>query len=96
MRRSGRLVCLSGLGAASLWSAASAAPSDDVLIGQWRRENTLCRGLSGDDPLSGAACEKRQAIGRRLAKRGWCYGKQNQMAYQMQWHRCSADSLRPE
>lgn len=81
---------------ASASGDALAGPDPETLVVQWREQNTLCRGLPGDDPRSVAACEQRQGIGRALGQLGWCYGKRDQMAYQMQWHRCGAASLRPE
>lgn len=95
LRGAARLVCLA-LCAVGACDAASAAPHAEALIEAWREQNTLCRGLPGDDPRSVAACEKRQGIGRDLGRLGWCYGKRDQLAYQMQWHRCEAASLRPE
>lgn len=77
--------------------AMSAARAEDqpdarTLIAKWVEQNTLCRGLHGDDPRMQPACDERQRLGRELYKRGWCYGEKNQMAYQMQWHRCHANS----
>lgn len=66
------------------------------LIDQWRIQNTLCRGGSGDQPDTQRACEKRQEIGRALDNLDWCYGTKDQMAYQMQWHQCRAESNRYE
>jgi len=77
-------------------SYAQVQPGPQALIKQWTAQNTLCRGLSGDKPESQLACEERQRIGHALDRLGWCYGKKDQMAYQMQWHPCRADSNRYE
>lgn len=68
-------------------------PNVQALIAAWKEQNTLCRGLHGDDPRTQPACDERQRLGRALYERGWCYGEENQLAYQMQWHRCHANSV---
>ncbi|MFT3761643.1 MAG: hypothetical protein QM761_03325 [Pseudoxanthomonas sp.] len=96
------LVLLATLSAAALAACASArqapaappppAPDPQTLIAQWQEQNTLCRGLHGDDPRMQPACDERQRIGHALYQRGWCYGEEGEMGYQMQWRRCHADS----
>lgn len=66
------------------------------LIKQWQAQNSLCRGLHGDDPRMQPACDERQRLGRLLDRQGWCYGKKDQFGYQMQWHRCTPTSLHAE
>ncbi|WBV42539.1 hypothetical protein [Pseudoroseomonas cervicalis] len=53
-----------------------------------------CRGGSGDNPETHIACAERTEIGERLAVVGWCYGRQGQYGYQMNWHQCGRDSIR--
>ncbi|RFB96572.1 hypothetical protein B5K08_09425 [Rhizobium leguminosarum bv. trifolii] len=65
------------------------------LIAQWGEENGSCRGNSGDDPETWKACERRKAIGAKLDKIGWCYGREGEAGYQHQWHVCGQDSDRP-
>jgi hypothetical protein len=66
----------------------------DTLIQRWNDLNSHCRGGSGDDPKTLEACDERdQVVGRALEDIGWCYGKEDQAGYQMQWHKCEADSL---
>jgi hypothetical protein len=65
------------------------------LIAQWGEENGSCRGNSGDDPETWKACERREAIGAKLDKIGWCYGREGEAGYQHQWHVCGPDSNRP-
>jgi len=78
---------------ASLALAQSGNPAANR-IKQWQDQNSLCRGLPGDDPRSQAACARRQQIQGELQRTGWCYGRQGQIGAQMQWHRCGRDSLR--
>ena len=59
---------------------------------QRREQNTLCRGLHGDDPRTQPACDERQRLGRALYRQGWCYGEKGQTSDRMQWHRCHAGS----
>ncbi len=66
------------------------------LISQWQDENGSCRGGSGDSPQTMAACERREAIGNKLQTVGWCYGRDGEYGYQMQWHACGKTSNRPE
>lgn len=66
------------------------------LISQWQDENGTCRGSSGDSPQTLAACERREAIGNKLQTVGWCYGRQGEYGYQMQWHACGSTSNQAE
>lgn len=66
------------------------------LISQWQGENGSCRGGSGDSPQTMVACERREAIGTKLQTVGWCYGRDGEYGYQMQWHACVTNSNRPE
>lgn len=71
------------------------ATKPDRLISQWDRENTTCRGSSGDNPETLKACERREAIGAKLDRVGWCYGRKGEAGYQYQWHGCDQGSERP-
>jgi len=64
------------------------------LIERWHRENSSCRGGSGDAPETLVACSARERIGHDLAKLNWCFGKRGQFGYQMEWHSCEARSMR--
>lgn len=77
-------------------SSAKEQTAPEQLIEQWREQNSLCRGLHGDDPRMQPACDARQRSGRALDAQGWCYGKKDQMGYQMKWHPCGPDSLHVE
>lgn len=65
------------------------------LIKLWTEANTLCRGGSGDAPATRFACDRRQGYGQRLAELNWCYGRRGEQGYQMRWHPCRANSIRP-
>ncbi|ANY18662.1 hypothetical protein A6F68_00126 [Tsuneonella dongtanensis] len=74
-------------------TAATDAPSVGSMIDDWREYNGRCRGGSGDDAETWAACEKRDALGQSLKKANWCYGEKDQWAGDADWHRCSGTSL---
>lgn len=75
-----------------------AQPRGDAqtLIARWRDLNGVCRGGSGDSPTTMAACRRRDDVGRRLGRLGWCYGRRGEAGYRMDWHRCQANSVRPQ
>lgn len=78
----------------SVWSQPASRP--DGLIAKWTTQNSQCRGGSGDDPRTTAACRERSKTGREIDERGWCYGKKDQIAAQYQWHACTRASLHPD
>lgn len=78
----------------SIW--AQSGPRPDTLIARWGEQNSQCRGGSGDDPKTMAACRERGKTGREIDARGWCYGKKDQIGAQYQWHACTRTSLHPE
>ena len=96
--RDARLVaaCLVGIAFATPAEAQDPPAAVRSLIELWTAQNSLCRGSSGDKPETQRACMERQATGRALDALNWCYGAKGQMAYQMRWHRCRADSNRYE
>jgi len=91
----------SEIGAEETAAAADVAPpvqsawtvEETVMIDEWRRLNEQCRGGSGDDPATMAACDQREAATARLKAAGICYGKEGQAGYQMTMHRCDGQSL---
>jgi len=58
------------------------------------QQDERCRGGSGDDPRTHAACAARDKTVAKLHAVGWCYGKRGQFGYQMTWHECGPNSLR--
>lgn len=64
------------------------------MIDQWERLNAQCRGGSGDQPATMAACDAREVATARLNDAGICYGKQGQYGLQMTMHRCDEQSLK--
>ncbi len=66
----------------------------DQLIAQWQGEDNRCRGGSGNQQSTLDACERREAVGQRLSRLDWCYGRQGEYGYQHQWHACGRDSNR--
>lgn len=73
---------------------APSRPDPAALRRKWDRENERCRGGSGDDDATQAACDAREGLTEQLAAAGWCYGKRGEAGHQMQWHRCGRNSLR--
>lgn len=65
-----------------------------VLISVWHELNSQCRGGSGDSPKTWEACDARSRVDKVLDKMNWCYGKEQEYAYQAKWHKCGRDSLR--
>ncbi|AWB25291.1 hypothetical protein DA075_30670 [Methylobacterium currus] len=59
------------------------------LLRDWTALNGACRGGRGDDPATLAACDRRDAIDRRLAAAGWCYGRPGDAGYQRVWRPCT-------
>lgn len=64
------------------------------LVDRWHTLNTRCRGDSGDKPETHKACQQREEMSAQIERLGHCYGKKDQAAYQMEWHRCGNDSVR--
>ncbi|TGE01752.1 hypothetical protein [Methylobacterium nonmethylotrophicum] len=71
--------------------AAQAGPATDVprLLRDWTAQNGTCRGGSGDDPATLAACERRDVLHQRLTAAGWCYGRPGDAGYQRVWRPCT-------
>ncbi len=66
------------------------SPSQDValLLKRVAELNTRCRGGSGDDPDTLAACDARDVLVEELRARGWCYGRPDEPGYLHNWHPC--------
>ena len=62
------------------------------LIAQWQEQNGACRGGSGDSADTLAACDRRERITAKLQTVGWCFGREGQYGYQMDWHACDGPS----
>jgi hypothetical protein len=62
------------------------------LISQWQEQNGACRGGSGDSADTLPACDKRERIAAKLQTVGWCFGRDGQYGYQMDWHACNVSS----
>lgn len=58
------------------------------IISQWYDQNGDCRGGSGDSDETWQACNRREVIGAKLQAVGWCYGREGEAGYQMEWHAC--------
>jgi hypothetical protein len=77
---------------------AVAAPTNeefvDLLIQDFGKYNNACRGGSGDQSETWVACGSRDYASDLLYEFGWCYGKTDEATYEMDWHVCSASSIR--
>ncbi|PDT46712.1 hypothetical protein CO661_17225 [Sinorhizobium fredii] len=58
------------------------------IISQWHEQNGDCRGGPGDSDETWRACGRRESIGAKLQAVGWCYGREGEYGYQMEWHVC--------
>jgi hypothetical protein len=85
---------IAGLRATAALAQSGAGQDPAALIKLWYQENDKCRGGSGDDPRTDAACAARETYDAKLRAIGWCYGKRGQFGYQMNWHKCGPASLR--
>ncbi|NDV87229.1 hypothetical protein GTW51_11005 [Aurantimonas aggregata] len=66
----------------------------DEIIELYADANDRCRGGSGDDPRTLGACGEREEYFTILTKRGWCYGREGEAGFQMEWHVCGPNSVR--
>lgn len=64
------------------------------LIDDYSFYNGICRGGSGSDDSTWEACGARNYIMYMLNRLGVCHGKEDEAAYQNQWHSCTDGSLR--
>lgn len=85
-----RLVLIKEAGSVLRGQAADPAGA----VERWQELNGKCRGGSGDDDATWRACDLRDYIHPALVSGGWCYGRQGEAGYQMEWHRCGSSSLR--
>lgn len=70
--------------------------SERAMIAEWHWANTRCRGGSGNEAETWAACEERDDddLSRRLAAANICYGRDGEYGAQHEMHRCGPDSMR--
>lgn len=59
------------------------------LVSAWDDANSRCRGGSGNEPKTLAACGERDSYDVMLAGRQWCYGENAQAGYQAFWAPCA-------
>lgn len=58
------------------------------LIDEEASLNDQCRGGSGDNPSTMAACDKREAVLRKIKAQGWCWGPDDAVGADKGWVRC--------
>lgn len=58
------------------------------LIDQADALDDACRGGSGDNPKTQAACSKRDAVMAKIDSMGWCWGPDDAIGANKGWMRC--------
>lgn len=60
------------------------------LMRRWNLENEWCRGASGNYPETYHACNRREILGWRIEKMGYCWGsaKANRSEAERHWIKC--------
>lgn len=67
--------------------------TDGDLLKRFESLNGKCRGGSGDDPATKAACDSRDATFSNLQARGWCWGKPtDQYESEKSWYFCGGSA----
>lgn len=56
-----------------------------AIIGEWAEANSQCRGGSGDNPATFAACDQRETLFQELSQSGLCYDGDD---IEQQWRWC--------
>lgn len=69
-------------------STPTPPPDIQLLIEQENLLNDRCRGGSGDQTETWAACENRDEIYKSLKAQGWCYGHEPQPMSDRRWEPC--------
>lgn len=64
------------------------------LVENWHQANENCNGGSGNDPNTEKACDKRYNLTLKLNKIGWCFGREDEVGSQYQWHACEINSIK--
>ena len=67
------------------------APPRDLLA-SYSEANGRCRGGPGGADRTEAACQTRDEIGRQLESLDYCYGREGEAGYEMNWHKCESNS----
>ncbi len=64
-----------------------------ALLDEWMDWNEPRRGGSGDEPSTLEACDRREAVSAELEGMNLCYGKEDQVGAEYEWHTCGAGSI---
>lgn len=65
-------------------------PQVQVLLDRWTQENEACRGGSGEEAETNAACDARGRTDVELKASGWCYGENAAYGFQNEWRPCGS------
>lgn len=85
-----RAIALSELPALVREKCSRAIAPEEIkqLIAKLEPLDDRCRGASGDDPKTMAACDQREEFVEALTTRGWCYGHEPQPMSDRDWEPC--------
>ena len=72
----------------------NASESNEELIDLWRDADNACRQIKRENVQVAVGCVSRSIYGVALNERGVCLGMNGQANAEMQWHKCTKDSLR--
>ena len=84
--------CVCSIAMAGATFAEEVSAFEISLFQDYDRYNTICRGTPDDGNLYWQACGARDYVAWLLGEFDWCYGKESDFGYQMEWHRCAEGS----
>jgi hypothetical protein len=64
------------------------------MLARLHDQNGKCRGGAGDLEATMLACDAREHTTKSLKAAGWCFGRNGEEYFDMEWHRCGPTSLR--
>ena len=76
-------------------TAAHAASDPHALVRAYESADENCRSEKMGEYVTTMECYRRASVSGRLAELGWCRGHKGEAQYQMRWHSCGANSVRP-
>ncbi len=79
-----------------LHTAKAEGELEAMLLQDYAQYNTQCRGGTGNDTATFQACGARDYAGWLLNNLGWCYGREGEASFEMEWHHCVRNSSRPK
>lgn len=74
---------------------AYASSNPQALVQAYYEADGNCRSEKLGEYVTTMECYRRASVSGRLAELGWCRGHKGEAQYQMRWHPCDRDSIRP-